>query len=191
LALAGQADEYVEARRWLDRLCERLGLPETATLTCPGNHDVDWTAINLGRGAINEVLRICADNLIDEKIDVLLKEDPAEVLKPLENYQEFAAGCACDVVRCLAWGISPLPLSGGYSLAIRGASSVINSDRYDADGTMAVHSNQLIAKAQPGLVRMLLLHHGTRFWRRPLPGPAEHVRGPQCHIRGHHGDHCH
>jgi predicted MPP superfamily phosphohydrolase len=174
LARSGQAAEYAEGRRWLDRLCERLGLPETATLTCPGNHDVDWTAIDTGREAINEVLRTCPDNVIDRKIDLLLENDPAGVLKPLENYQEFAAGCACDVERCLAWEISPLPMQGGYSLVIRGASSVINSDKHDADGTMAVHTNQLIAKAQPGVIRMLLLHHGTLFWRRPLPGPAEH-----------------
>src|SRR4051812_31579618 len=45
LARSGQQAQYKEARGWLDTLCARLGIHKTKTLTCPGNHDVDWRAL--------------------------------------------------------------------------------------------------------------------------------------------------
>jgi predicted MPP superfamily phosphohydrolase len=173
LARAAQSEEYREARLWLNDLCDRLKIHPTQTLTCPGNHDVNWTRLDAGRRAINTVLRNCEPHLLDAAIDDLLLDEPDTVLAPLENYQEFAAAYACDIEKCLAWDLPPIPFGNGYALAIRGANSVINSDGKDAEGTMAVHLNQLLATRKPGLVRMLLMHHGTRFWVRPNPSPAK------------------
>ena len=170
LARAGQSAEYRAARAWLDTLCQRLEIHNTKTLTVPGNHDVDWTRLNAGRLAINADLRASPAHLLDEKIDNLL-EDPELVLNPLLHYQEFAAGCACDLAQCLAWQLPPLDLGRGYRLIIRGANSVINSDKGDGAGTMAVQLNQLLASNEPGIVRMLLIHHSPHFWRRQRPTP--------------------
>ena len=175
VARSAQPGEYREARFWLGRLCDRLGIHPTKTLTCPGNHDVDWNRLDAGRRAINEVLRKSEPHLLDERIDELLLTEPDTVLGPLQNYQEFAAGYACEIEKCLAWELPPHSLGNGYAISIRGGNSVINSDKFDGEGTMAVQLNQLLASRQPGLVRMLLLHHSPAFWVRPNPDPA------QCH----------
>lgn len=172
LARAGQSGEYREARLWLDELCRRIGIHPTKTLTVPGNHDVDWTRLDPGRMAINAELRSCDAHLMDGKIDALLTH-PDLVMGPLENYQEFAAAYACDINNCLAWDLPPLPLGRGYALAIRGANSVINSDTFDGEHTMAVQLNQLLVRREPGLVRMLMMHHSPPFWHRPNPTPAQ------------------
>lgn len=195
IARSGQRDEYIVARTWLDQLCGLLGIHTTKTLTVPGNHDIDWSRLNAERLSTNEDLRTCDVRLLDGKIDALL-QDPELVLAPLEPYQEFAAGYACDIEKCLAWELPSIDLGGGYSLAIRGANSVINSDRGDAEGTMAVQLNQLLAKSEPGVVRLLMLHHSPFFWHRSNPTPAEcghnvvlyghtheqehHFDGPRC-----------
>lgn len=172
IARSGQRAEYVEARTWLDRLCDRLGLDSTQTLTCPGNHDVDWTRLSDARKTTNAALRTCLTYLLDAEIDGMLA-DPDEVLAPIEPYQEFAAGSACSIEKFLAWDLPPLPLAGGYSLAIRGASSIINSDAGDGAGTMAVQKNQLQVEHDPGVIRMLLIHHSPYFWRRENPRPGK------------------
>jgi predicted MPP superfamily phosphohydrolase len=189
LARSGQRAEYQVARGWLDELCARLGISHTKTLTCPGNHDVDWSRLDAGRLAINEALRTCKENLIDGRIDLLLKSEPDMVLAPLENYQEFAAGSACDIEKCLAWDLPPIPFSDGYALAIRGANTVLNSDRLDGEGTMAVQTNQMIVRREPDLVRMLLLHHSPAFWRRPKPGPAQFDQNLVLYGHTHTPDH--
>jgi predicted phosphodiesterase len=172
IARAGQVSEYVEARTWLDRLCSGLGLDSTQTLTCPGNHDVDWTRLSEERKAANAALRTGVTRLLDADIDKMLA-DSGEVLAPMEPYQEFAAGSACSIENVLAWDLPPLPMAGGYSLAIRGASSVINSDGADGAGTMAVQRNQLQVERDPGVIRMLLIHHSPYFWRRENPRPGK------------------
>jgi hypothetical protein len=173
LARTGQKAEYDVARGWLDDLCGALGLHETSTLMCPGNHDVDRGALDLARRTLNHSLRDCAANVIDGRIDDALK-NPDFVLGPVAHYQEFAARCACDVEQCLAWELEePIPFGDGYGLSIRGASTVINSDAFDGPETMAVHTNQMIVKDTPGVMRMLLMHHGPSWWRRPEPGPAD------------------
>lgn len=172
IARAGQQAEYVEARTWLDRLCDRLGLDTTQTLTCPGNHDVDWKRLSEDRKTANQALRVCPTHLLDAAIDDMLA-DPDEVLAPIEPYQEFAAGSACSIERFLAWDLPPLQMAGGYSLAIRGASSIINSDGGDGAGTMAVQRNQLQVEHEPGVIRMLLIHHSPYFWRRENPRPGK------------------
>jgi predicted MPP superfamily phosphohydrolase len=174
IARAGQAEEYRAARAWLDRLCDRLGIHTTKTLTVPGNHDVDWKQLDPepGRKAINQDLRTCAEHLLDSKIDELLLKHPDVVMAPLANYQEFAAAYACDISKCLAWDLPPIPLGGGFALAMRGANTVINSDGEDGEGTMAVQMNQLLVPREPGVVRLLMLHHDPKFWRRAKPTPA-------------------
>lgn len=172
IARSGQEAEYVEARAWLDRLCDRLGLDPTQTLTCPGNHDVDWTRLTESRKEVNRALRNCPTHLLDARIDEMLA-DPDEVLAPIGPYQEFAAGSACNIEKFLAWDLPPLPLAGGYSLAIRGASSIVNSDAGDGAGTMAVQKNQLQVEHELGVIRMLLIHHSPYFWRRENPRPGK------------------
>jgi hypothetical protein len=66
-----------------------------------------------------------------------------------------------------------LTFGDGYRLRIRGAMSVINSCETDGPGTMVVHSNQFRALDEPGVARLLMVHHGTWFWRIPDPDPAE------------------
>lgn len=174
IARSGKVEEYQLARAWLDELCERLNIDSTMTLTVPGNHDIDWAALDFARKTVNASLRTVQEHLLDAKIDEFLS-DPDQVLAPLSNYQEFAAAYSCDIAKALAWDArSVLVFGDGYSLDARGVNTVINSDEHDGTGTMAVQSNQIIAgPGEPGIVRMLMAHHGPDFWRRPKPTPGD------------------
>ena len=183
IAQSGQRAEYVAAREWLDELCAGLEISPTRTLSCPGNHDIDWNRVGAKRRETNAQLRTCATHLLDAEIDKLLEDLASDILGPLENYNEFAAGIACSLEKYLAWDLPTIGFGAGYSVAIRGATSVINSDADDGAGTMAVQSNQLLVEQRPGQLNVLLIHHGTHFWRRPQPGPAQ--SGHHLALYGH------
>ncbi|MGZ4314207.1 MAG: metallophosphoesterase [Gaiellaceae bacterium] len=183
IARSGQQAEYQVAREWLDQLCSLLEISPTKTLTCPGNHDVDRTRLGETRMKSNEDLRRCSEPLMDAMIDRLLGEPDQAVLAPLENYNEFAAGTACSIEDFLAWELPPIAFGGGYSVSVRGATSVVNSDENDGPGTMAVQSNQLRVNQYPGRLNLLLIHHSPHFWIKPVPGPAQY--GHHLALYGH------
>lgn len=41
IAFTGHPDEYAVARSWLDEVCDACGVPKSAVLCVPGNHDVN------------------------------------------------------------------------------------------------------------------------------------------------------
>jgi hypothetical protein len=66
---------------------------------------------------------------------------------------------------------------------------VINSDDGDGAGTMAVQRNQLQVEREPGVIRMLLIHHSPYFWRRENPRPGKCGNNIVLYGHTHEPDH--
>jgi len=172
VAFSGQEDQYRLADQWLNNLADTLHISRSRVIVCPGNHDIDRSAIDDVHRQHRKDLAACAPNMVDAAIDKLLQgEDPA-VLGPLGNYSRFAAGREAGLDQSLCWDTS-LGFGDGYRLRIRGAMSVLNSCENDGPGTMVVHTNQIRVAREPGVAHLLMIHHGTWFWRVPDPDPAE------------------
>jgi hypothetical protein len=164
IAFSGSADEYGIARAWLDDISERFGTDNCLVLTVPGNHDVQWSAITTAAGIVRRQLRTVPVPQITALLDSLLADGDL-LMTPLENYNEFALRYRCEIPASgLPWEAS-LPLRGGYHLALRGLTSVFNSDWEDTEHSLIVGKTQTILRRDPGAVHVLLAHHGPEDCR--------------------------
>ncbi|SFD87964.1 Calcineurin-like phosphoesterase superfamily domain-containing protein [Blastococcus tunisiensis] len=166
IAYSGAPEEYDVAREWLDLVSAEVGSPDSLVLTVPGNHDIHWPSIRPSAKIARETLRTCPMEQLTPMIDELIDDPDRPLLAPLDNYNEFALGYRCEVQEDgLPWE-APLPLSDGYHLAVRGLTTVFNSDRNDGRGTLVVGRTQTsLPIDDPGAVHLLLAHHGPEDCR--------------------------
>ena len=87
LAWSGERDEFALCGAWLNALLETLGLPKSAVVACPGNHDVRRDLIRLPRPD--------TDKAADDSLSLPMRPD---VTAPFHNYESF----------CRDFGIPPL-----------------------------------------------------------------------------------
>jgi len=166
IAYSGAREEYDVARQWLDSVSEQVGSPDSLVLTVPGNHDVHRASITPSARIARETLRTCPVEQLTPTIDQLIDDPTRPLLAALDNYNEFALGYRCEVPSDgLPWE-APLPLSEGYHLAVRGLTTVFNSDVNDKEGTLVVGRTQTgLPLGDPGAVHLLLAHHGPEDCR--------------------------
>jgi predicted phosphodiesterase len=166
IAFSGATAEYQQAAQWLDSVAALVGSANCQILTVPGNHDVYWPSIQESARISRESLRTCPVAEITQKIDRLL-EDPTEpLLSPLRNYNEFALRYRCEVGQHGRPWQASIPLRNGYHLAVRGLTSVFNSDVNDTDDSLVIGRTQTaLPRDDAGAVYLLLAHHGPENCR--------------------------
>lgn len=166
IAFSGERDQYTVAREWLDGVAETVGSSDALVLTVPGNHDVHWGSIEVSAEIARQSLRTCPESAITHLIDRLIDDPTRPLLAPLDNYNEFALGYRCEVPESgLPWQ-APLPLPRGYHLALRGLTTVFNSDGDDTSGSLVVGRTQTsLPLEDPGAVHVLIAHHGPEDCR--------------------------
>lgn len=165
IAFSGAEPEYEEAREWLDQVAAVVGADRAGILTVPGNHDVDMTRVGHSCKLAHQHLRDCPDDDLDWELERLLQDPGRPLLGPLDNYNKFAKAYDCHVpADGKAWEV-PMTLPCGYQLAIRGLSSVFNSDLADGTQTLLLGKTQTTLPAHPGVVYFLLAHHGPNDCR--------------------------
>lgn len=166
IAYSGDEKEYQLARAWLDEVATAVGSPDALVLTVPGNHDVHWPSILPAARIARESLRSCPPERLTEAIDELIADASRPLLAPLDNYNRFALGYRCEVPSNGQPWEAPLALSHGYHLALRGLTTVFNSDRNDSPGSLVVGRTQTsLPLSDPGAVHVLLAHHGPEDCR--------------------------
>lgn len=176
IAFAARPEEYALATQWLDRVAEVVGSDRAQVLTVPGNHDVDRSTVGPLIELAHDRLRNCPDDRLDAELEGLLQDPQRPLLRPLLNYNTFAMGYGCAVPENgRAWTV-PHMLSPEYTLAVHGLTSVFNSDRNDPDGKLVIGRTQTTLPAKPGVVYMLLMHHGPDDCRDPV-GFRDRVKG--------------
>jgi predicted MPP superfamily phosphohydrolase len=189
IAFSGHPDQYEVAREWLGQVSHQVGATDASVLTVPGNHDVHWPAINPSARLARESLRECPMDLLTPSIDELIGDPTRPLLAALDNYNDFAVGYRCEVpVSGLPWEAT-LPLPAGYHLAVRGITTVFNSDGNDADGSLVVGRTQTsLPRDMPGAVHVVLAHHGPEDCRdrREIRDRLRHKAAAL--LSGHHHD---
>lgn len=166
IAYSADPAEYAVARGWLDEVAAAVGVDRAHVLTVPGNHDVHWPSIGQASKEMRQKLRRCDEDEINHLLD-RLHDDPAKtLLSPLTNYNDFAVGYGCQISdNGDPWQVEH-PLPAGYRLAIRGLTTVWNSDRDDTRGSLVVGGTQMTLKDDdPRRVYLLLGHHGPEECR--------------------------
>jgi biotin carboxyl carrier protein len=172
IAYSGKQQEYLGLSDWLGSVANlACGNPQ-AILTVPGNHDVDRSATEGSR-----LLRIAqerirhADDEEVEKEAVTSMEDPQIgplLLSPLSDYNEFARPFGCAINHRQPWWERQFELGNGYLLRLRGATSVLVSNKYDDENAnrLIVPPQMIRMRRDPRTIGALLCHHPLS-WLRP------------------------
>lgn len=165
IAFSAAEGEYRSAKEWLDEVAALVGTDNCQVLTVPGNHDVHWPAITASARISRQQLRTCPVPDVTMLVDTLLEDKTDPLLAALGNYSEFALGYRCEVPRSgLPWETT-IALPSGYHLAVRGLTSVFNSDGDDTDTSLVIGRTQTVLPREPGAVYLLLAHHGPEDCR--------------------------
>ena len=169
IAFAASTDEYEKASLWIEELCRIIDAPRDQIYTIPGNHDVDRLAgEEPAIAAFRRELRGCKPVQVDDILRTWLSDaNPSNTLlyRPLANYNVFAARHGCDIQPgALFWDRTGLPLGLGYTLSIRGLTSVFCSDGSDDNGAykLAVGQAQAFMPVERKMRRTRSLGPETR-----------------------------
>ncbi|MCW2599489.1 MAG: Calcineurin-like phosphoesterase superfamily protein [Frankiales bacterium] len=166
IAFSGDEAEYGRAKTWLDEVAALVGTANCQVLTVPGNHDVHWPLISPSARTARQGLRTCPVPDVTALVDTLLEDPGAPLLAPLANYNEFALGYRCEVAANGQPWQATIGLPRGYHLAVRGLTTVFNSDGDDTDGSLVVGRTQtVLPRDTPGAIYLLLAHHGPEDCR--------------------------
>lgn len=165
IALAGSKAEYETARKWLAKLCTIVRCRPENVWVVPGNHDVDRNVIT-GSAALREFhsgLRSCDASRIDRKLEELLEDETAgpTLIKPFENYNQFARGFECQFDSNQLHWEHDLILNASLVLRLRGINSALVSTQQDDNGSnkLIIGSPQFTMPRETGVFYLVLCHH--------------------------------
>jgi predicted MPP superfamily phosphohydrolase len=173
VAFSGKAEQYAEARAWLDDVARALDLPSGRIFAVPGNHDVDP---EVERDP--DIARLMRDlRAGQEAIDTALghADERDKLAARLAAYLEFATGLA---PACLAQPVPPRSerlfwqhreTHGRLRVRIVGLSTALLAAGEEDQGHLALGHEQLgLALAEPAapgeLVIALSHHHLQAGW---------------------------
>jgi len=171
VAFSGQTSEFEEALQWLAQLADDTGTPPAQVFTIPGNHDVQRQVIESSSllQMIHKELRPVDPDAVDERLDRYSKDPEAAelLLRPLANYNSFAAAFECDITAGKPFWEHDLKLNDGTILRLRGLNSAIPSDETDNDGAnkLCVGSQQFTLERIDGVEYLVLCHHPPAWLR--------------------------
>jgi 3',5'-cyclic AMP phosphodiesterase CpdA len=165
IAFSGLPAEYAAARQWLNEVTKTVGASPTSVLCVPGNHDVHRNAIGLTGETIRDRLRQSGDDGVDEVLDRFLAEPQLPILTPLANYNDFATRYVCHIGSTPYWE-ADLPLDDGWTLTVRGITTVLCSDHRDRRANLVIGRTQAtLPLDKPKRIYMILAHHSPDWWQ--------------------------
>lgn len=165
IAYSGNKIEYSFAREWLSELCNVIGADYRSVFVIPGNHDVDRSASN---EAITSVLidkiRTFVNGDVEQDIIKYISNEniSSNLLKQIENYNEFAKEFACDLNFSQRPHATKLvKLSDEITLSLWGLNSVIvsNGDDSESKKNMYVVPSYRNILEKDGVINIVACHH--------------------------------
>lgn len=190
IAFSGQKDEYDKADVWIKKISAITGCREEFVFTVPGNHDVERPKITHIVSGIQQSLKACGPNrgAINKVLDELLRSsDIAYILRPLENYNNFALrfGSIPKPGNLLFWEKS-FELDG-VKLRIRGVNSAIASNAGDHEITakLVLGEHQSVMQRHPGVINVMLCHHPPSWLCDGDQAEQEFKNRARIHLFGH------
>lgn len=196
IAWSGRAEQYVEARQWLDELRLLLGIGFDCIFAVPGNHDVDRSAD--ADTAIKRLVRGLRNG--DEDLDDALDhaEDRARLARRKKDYLDFVENLgnvhAVKAETRMFWSHA-VALGGGYGLHAIGLDTAILAMDDSDQGKLRVGKKQ-IAQAYEGksderTIVVVLGHHPLRDrWLHDEREVERNIRRvADVYLSGHVHDH--
>jgi len=170
VAFSGREDEYKNAQKWLQELCDRVKCDPECVWTIPGNHDIDRSKHGVAVTDMHKALRSCADSDLDREIKNRLTDETAADLlfQPLHAYNNFAAQFQCRVDASRPyWEDKSIELNDGTKLVIRGMNSTLVSNKSDHkdNARLLVGTYQSQLPHVDGTVYLTMCHHPPDWLR--------------------------
>lgn len=161
IAFGAKSDEYLYAENWLRMLADRLRCRQDCIFVTPGNHDVDWERLNDDElTTLRAQLAGKTADEVDEALRFYLLDDRAgsALLRPLQNYNDFATKFRCRISATAPYWEHDLALDG-ETLRIRGLNSTWISGTTDKKGSLIVGQTQALCPEVAGVQFLTLCHH--------------------------------
>jgi predicted phosphodiesterase len=167
IAFSGQAHEYVEATRFLERVTAVLGIERGKVQVVPGNHDVDRGRVIGSVRTVHADLRSKSGASLQHALEEYLRKDPTDPLfATMEEYQEFATQYECKVDGGKPFWDTRWRLGAEASLVMRGLTTSMVSNWDDDKANLIVGTIQTsIAALTDNPIGMTLGHHSTDWWK--------------------------
>lgn len=162
IAYSGKRTEYDCAASWLLEACRSIGCREESVWVVPGNHDVDRALAN---GKVTQALHKSirgkeGAELARELRETLSDQTSAEaLLKPLSEYNSFAARFECSFTAESPYWERDLALDCGTIVRLRGLCSVLVSNQHDERPNIVLGEYQVNVHRVDGVVHLTLCHH--------------------------------
>ena len=100
IAFSGQREEFEFGRGWIEKIRELINCPDGAIMMTPGNHDVDWKAIDADVEGLHAKIR-AAENLADrdQALAGILRDatNGPKLLQSIAAYNALAKEYNCSV----------------------------------------------------------------------------------------------
>lgn len=165
IAYSGVADQYERAKAFLRDVRSRLDNPSIPVRVIPGNHDIhrattDNASQRVWRGVPRQE-SMDADERAAELVRLLTGEKSGPgLVAPLQAYNDFAATFECAISHSRPHWEHTFELADGWTLRVRGLTSVLVSDEHDETDRLVLGAMQLSGlERRPGEANLTLCHH--------------------------------
>jgi 3',5'-cyclic AMP phosphodiesterase CpdA len=183
------ANEYADAKTWLEQLRANLNLAPEAVLIIPGNHDVQRSASQSDRN-LARLLRSARDG--DENLVDLMAVDADRGLlgRRIANFLDFAATYGPQPRSEPFYWSERADCASGFRVRIACLNSSMLCDD-DTDygklqlGNMQIDSTLLRPSVEPGELVVLLTHHPFDWLRDGADAEQTARKFAHVHLCGH------
>jgi len=165
LAFKAHPEEYKVAAEWLSDVTRVSKCKINSIYTIPGNHDINRNcAAERMVQAIRKMISVSAPgNERDKELhDTLLHEQTSqELLKPMAEYNLFAASFGCDLTPKLPFWVKELILAPGWKLKLHGLTTTLLSgpDEDSKGSSLYLGALQRAFAIDDGIVHLAMMHH--------------------------------
>lgn len=169
IAFSGCEAEYVNAKDWLQTVCDGVGSDPDDVWCVPGNHDVDQACVKASKilRDIHNNLRQCEQQDLDTGIDSYMHDRVTRELlfdTITEYNKSFAAKFSCLLSPdCPVWQ-EDFTLNDRSLLRVHGLNSTIVSDHHDNDHKKVILGRYQIPQREIGVTDMVICHHPPEWW---------------------------
>jgi len=189
IAYKANGEEYNIANGWIKDVVRDAGCSHTDVYTVPGNHDVNQTtadgktACGLKTTILGKPLGYTRDK---EFIDTLMDEEAGgHLIKPMAEYNQFAAPFGCDINAKKPFWIEDLKLASGWTLKMHGLTTTLFSGDQDKEGSLYLGASQHVFPPVDGIVRLAMMHHPPEWVSDGEAFNDSLYNGCVLHLQGH------
>ena len=170
IAYAGKREEFEDAARWLDEVCDAAGCGREAVLMCPGNHDVDRAVIErnqLIQDGHEAIRRGPAFYDRDVALTRRLIQPEARALfySALAEYNSFAARYQSSFFadeHTFVWE-HDFALNDDSTLRVRGLNTALLSGLADVEGSLFLGTRAWTLPRHDGIEYLVMAHHPPKW----------------------------